>query len=208
MQYKYLPADLPIRVWESLSRFCKEEEYEVSTLLCAAWAVFVVPTERLNLIEQSRPHPAGEAAMEDGVQSLIVEQWREKKNQRVMGLSQGEGLYSDVPLNVRDMNPDSREWIHAITQSPVNQCPCYGDFTKTMRNGLSHGNIWTGGKTQFIDMLYIANYPLSENQSPSVVAIRPESLLVVVDEFVEWYKDCAKSDTAEDQIGLTTVLSE
>lgn len=51
MEYNYLPADLPVRAWEAYENY--PSKYDVSLLLSIAWAVFVVPTERMDFIQKS-----------------------------------------------------------------------------------------------------------------------------------------------------------
>tara|TARA_R110002111_G_scaffold162975_2_gene229316 strand:- start:681 stop:1307 length:627 start_codon:yes stop_codon:yes gene_type:complete len=196
MEYNYLPAELPVRVWEAFEEY-KIGQNEVSLLLSVAWAVFVVPTERLDFIASKSPHHAGDADSETGIPKKLVGLWEEKKAKLVLDIKNPEGIYS---IKNRDtLEPaGTNDWRSQILdKDKLETQQTYAELVSVLRHGLSHGNIWTDKNEEHIKNIYIANYPPNMGLPVKVLHVTASTLYTLVDEFVEWYRISVKDESGK-----------
>lgn len=204
MEYNYLPAELPTRVWEAFQSY--KGDREVSLLLSVAWSAFVVPTERLDFLQTN--HHACDSQSKHCVPASIVKTWNAKKVEIVSDLKKPEGVCT---FNNRDsLKPaGSSDWFRCICKDEnPNSQPNYAELATVLRHGLSHGNIWTDSKKKAIENLYIANYPPSISKPVKVLRVQECTLYALVEQFVGWYGNCIKTSETKREIASQGMVSE
>lgn len=186
MEYNYLPAELPTRAWEAYEEY--KGKREVSLLLSVAWAVFVVPTERLDFLEKPNEHHAQDSVANIGMADKLVAIWKKKRDDIVDGLQDKDGIYTVADRSTLP-RAGSNDWFAKVLEAGK-ACaqPKYSDLLPVLRHGLSHGNVWTDNEQEAIQNIYIANYPPNASHPIQVLRIQSCAFYSLISDFIDWYR--------------------
>ena len=188
MEYSYLPAELPTRIWKEYEQYSGDKQ--VSMLICAMWALTVVPAERIDFLKHTTTHPALDTQTTSAA-SNILQSWKTQSSKIAHTFSGGEGLHDHADRS--KLNPiGSLGWLNDLGNSttPVPHLT-FEDLFFVARHGLSHGNVWTTSKHRLIDKIFIANFPPSNN-SARILVIQHDNLYAVLEKVNSWYSDLSQ----------------
>ncbi len=221
--YQTFVADFPIRAWKNYTRSYQKPtkccRYEVTALLTACWAVFVVPCERLELLGKS--HPSSDRHQESQRICDLVEKWCELKKKSLCDfLPEGQtALTANVAVQ-------EWEWFQTVTgcdvkgfsggmkwienqrkQATPTPDPTMRSVLKCLRHGLAHTNIWTDPPTDDsvglaqIQRIVIANYKPGTLHLDMAIVLAPNTLHTLADAFVRWIDDVPDRIKLGDEVG-------
>lgn len=199
MDYRLFLFDLPKRALEHYKSdpSVKDKTHDVTLLLTMCWAVFVVPIERLDLLE-SRESPARDSEFNSESVKKALDDWcifKNKSVRKIVAAQPSDLLFVKKAKSLSlqqagEIAPGSEGWFAALkNENKVDDILVY-DILTCLRHGLSHGNIWTSPPTDGrgdmeIENLAIANYP-PHSRCPSILVIKPSVLLNLAEKFVSW----------------------
>ena len=144
--YTNFTGDFPARcvaVLDAASDIAKGQEREVTLLLMAASASFIVSFERLKPDTREGGHPFGD----NKKFSVAAESLSQLMKSEFIGSELCPGMSHSwrSAKNIKSVRGGPEQWLQSAKLEPVTQQRPVASILKLLRNALAHGSLYTTG---------------------------------------------------------------